>query len=324
MEENWSDLKRLLKGIKEDIFQSGVVDVQKPYSIQSVERLRLDHHTFRSVEKGAFFSLFKRAHAEWLLKGQLEEHYNNISKKKKPQPQQHHSEQPQTQQRQRQQHQRKKNKQPSQKGNDTPHQRSLTCGRPAVHCRQSSNNTMTKLLKLPTTIVKWKSAHNNMIHDRIHVFIHTSSGLNVSRDIQNIKVQDGNQLVITLQWPPLLLQPDRIFKHRNFDGHYEDEHPKVIAFAANADKLIGEEDYTVNDDSIVYQIVVDLPGDYDFTKECVSGHHFFEELVVGETDATKAIFWLIDLTKKEDGRSITKPSARAKGKFALQDDLEID
>ncbi|KAL7451841.1 hypothetical protein ACHAWC_003616 [Mediolabrus comicus] len=276
---SWNLLKKTLDEIKKELFLSGVVDVTKPYSIDSVENLRLLHSSsFGKVKKETFYTLFKRAFCEVILDQELEEHYSKKKNTTSSPPKQQQQEDIHHHQRQ-QQTKRKKAKGP------TP--------RRVVPTKLSERN-MTKKLCFPSMVVPWSTFSG----DRVHVYLFPPSGFSI-RHVFDVAVQNG-KLILKVEWPSVLLGTKKLFGHPEFNRYYDrpSPHPKMVSYESKIDDLIGE------NDKIESTISVDLPGNnYELTEEKESGHNFIEETECeqeeGDVALDPTVVWLIDLSKSD-------------------------
>ncbi|KAL7448546.1 hypothetical protein ACHAWC_000710 [Mediolabrus comicus] len=285
---SWNQLKQQLEEIKDTLFKSGIVDFEEPYTIDGVEKLRITHlSSFSHIDKETFYNLFKRAHCECLLQQQLDEHTSRVrNSNSQPQPEQ--QQEAEKGGRHKQPQKRTKVKKAKARAPRLP--RSESHGE-----RKMVGSTTT--LKFPTTVVPWEDYRTGA---RVHVFIFPPSGF-MRKHLRNVTIEDG-KLLITMKWPFLLLDTQKLFLHPSYNNYFANSlqtHPKLVSYQKATDDLVGADNQFIESN-----IVIQLPdGKYDFTDERASGHHFFEEIPMsGDSLFDTKLIWLFDLSKLDSQR----------------------
>ena len=161
-------------------------------------------------------------------------------------------------------------------------------------------------------------------NDRVHVLISMPSGTHILKKAEVVNTDSGSHLILKWNWPQIMLDPVKMFGHSRFHETIKSNHPKVIAFVREADKIwVAANKVAGNDGRPTSQMIIKLPpGEYQSTPEEISGHpsinlfsHSFDN--TGGTHTT--IFCLFDLMlkKSDDGTSFST-------KAILVDDNECD
>jgi hypothetical protein len=74
-------------------------------------------------------------------------------------------------------------------------------------------------------------------HDRIHAVISMPSGTHLLKKAEVVSTDSGSHLSVFWHWPQIMLDPVKMFAHSRFHGTIQANHPKVIAFVGETDKI---------------------------------------------------------------------------------------
>jgi hypothetical protein len=141
-------------------------------------------------------------------------------------------------------------------------------------------------------------------NDRVHVLISMPSGTHLLKKAEVVNTDSGSHLSLNWNWPQIMLDPVKMFGHSRFHETIKSNHPKVIAFVREADKIRAAADKVAgNDGRPTSQMIIKLPpGEYQYTPEEISGHpsinlfsHSFDNIV----GVNPSIFCLFDLMLKK-------------------------
>lgn len=304
---SWANQKETLALIIQ-LLAENIEHSQKGYTIESVENFRIRYsHLFGSVEKEAFYCLYKRAHCENLLRLQLLAHQEKSRKKKELSKSKRCNDR-----RTNQQHQElqsgKSNRKEDLSTNQQQHQELLLRARHEEPKKERiaskrSKVMMSNQLHFPNRVVQFSTDS----HDRVHVHIYPPSGFNL-QDINEIDVPGGTRLVLKLKWPESFLSANKIYAHPKFGTYFHRQHPKYIAFVRKTNEMVGR------NDSIESELIIDLPpgNEYHPTDDDVSGHPFVNSIKISnealqderQRGRRAMVVWLIDLTKKSEDKSM--------------------
>jgi hypothetical protein len=116
--------------------------------------------------------------------------------------------------------------------NILPQECSAGANRPTQHERPSgpSSSVHARL----HVVLTWVDEQQN---DRVHVLISLPSGTHVLKTAEVINTDSGSHLSVKWNWPKILLDPVKMFEHSRFHDTIKSNHPKVIAFVREADKI---------------------------------------------------------------------------------------
>ncbi len=157
----------------------------------------------------------------------------------------------------------------------------------------------------PHVVLSWVDEKQN---NRVHVVIAMPSGTHLLKKAEVVHTNSGPYLSAFWHWPQIMLDPVRIFAHFCFKGTIQANHPKVIAFVGEKDKIWAAADKVAgNDGRPTSEMIVKLPPDkYQYTPEEISGHpsvNLFLHSFDTNGGLHTTIFCLFDLmlTKLDDG-----------------------
>lgn len=74
-------------------------------------------------------------------------------------------------------------------------------------------------------------------NDRIHAVISMPSGMHLLKKAEVASTDSGSHLSVFWHWPQIMLDPVKMFAHSRFHGTIQANHPKVIAFVGETDKI---------------------------------------------------------------------------------------
>eukprot|EP00986_Skeletonema_menzelii_P016147 scaffold13809_cov69-Skeletonema_menzelii.AAC.3 len=314
----WVEQKHFMGEILQLLSDQDDKRAEDPYTIESVESFRMQNsHIFGRVEKEVFYSLYKRAHCENLLRLQLSEHHQKSQDKRKRKEQRSISktkEDPPTKPQQQPQRQSRGQKKERMKKSESE---TTTVATP-----RRKDSPMPNQLRFPHRVVPFSMR----THQRVHVHIYPAAGFHC-KDISSISVVDGAKLLMRMRWPKSFLSTDKIYSHPQFSDYFHDEHPKIISCTEKTDALVGIDGFIESD------FVIDLPhgNEYLLTDPLISGHDNFVPILIEDEnieDEKKRkrcamVVWLIDLTMKSEDKS-TKYSQREVHTMDDESEDELD
>ena len=84
----------------------------------------------------------------------------------------------------------------------------------------------------------------------VHVVIVMPSGMNL---LEKTEITSGPCLSVVWQWPQIMLDPAKVSAHSRFKGMIQANHPKVITFVTEADKIQAVTDKITNDGVVLWR-----------------------------------------------------------------------
>jgi hypothetical protein len=159
-------------------------------------------------------------------------------------------------------------------------------------------------------VLSWVDEKQN---DRVHVVISMPSGTHLLKKAEVVSTDSGSHLSAFWHWPQIMLDPVKMFAHSRFHGTIQANHPKVIAFVGETDKIRAAADkVSGNDGRPNSQMITKLPpGEYQYTRgnQWSPLHsvnlfsHSFDN--TGGTHTTMFCLFDLMLKKSDDGMSFS-------------------
>jgi hypothetical protein len=301
---SWTDQHRLGDLIKSVVFEQNLID-PKDCNKQRIAALKKSVSIFSAVDNDLFFTVFRRAASENLLAKDLDavEFVRASSTPAPPQTYQAFA--------------------PAAPPAQTEAKQASSA--PALLNGKQVDKPNTMLLSSVHArlhvVSPWVDEKQN---DRVHVLISMPSGTHILKKAEVVNTDSGSHLSLNWNWPQIMLDPVKMFGHSRFHETIKSNHPKVIAFVREADKIwVAANKVAGNDGRPTSQMIIKLPpGEYQYTPEEISGHpsinlfsHSFDNIV----SVNPSIFCLFDLMlkKPDNGTSFSTMAV-------LVDDNECD
>jgi len=100
------------------------------------------------------------------------------------------------------------------------------------------------------------------------------SGTHLLKKAEVMNTNYGSHLNAFWHWPQIMLDPVKMFAHSCFHGNIQANHPKVIEFVGETDKIRAADNKVAgNDGRPKSQMIIKLPpGEYQYTLEEISSH----------------------------------------------------
>jgi hypothetical protein len=302
----WTDRKCLGDLIKSIVFDQKLLD-PKDYDKQRIIALKKSVSIFSAVDEDLFFTAFRRSASEYLLLKDLDtvelRRANQASSTPAP---------PQT-------NQVSTPAAPPQTANQVP----SAPAPPKIRKQVDKPNTMpsSSVHALLHVVSSWVDKKQS---DRVHVVISMPSGTHLLKKAEVVSTDSGSHLSVLWHWPQIMLDPVKMFAHSRFHGTIQANHPKVIAFVGETDKIRAAANKVAgNNGRPTSQMIIKFPpGEYQYIPEKISGHpsvNLFSYSTDNIGSAHTTIFCLFDLMlKKLDDESSFSMKA------VLVDDNECD
>jgi hypothetical protein len=219
----WTDQKRLGDLIKSVVFEQKLLD-PKDYDKQRIIALKKSVSIFSAVDDDHFFTAFRQSASEYLLLKDLDavelRQANQASSTPAP-PQTYQAATPAA---------------PPQTANQVSSAPAPPKIVPSHRKQVDKPNTMpsSSVHARLHVVLSWVDEKKN---DRVHVVISMPSGTHLLKKAEVVSTNSGSHLSAFWHWPQIMLDPVKMFAHSCFKGSIQANHPKVIAFVGETDKI---------------------------------------------------------------------------------------